>query len=604
MSDNSRGTAASGLDFRLVALVATGVALWLLLAAIGRLSHHFAWGQPGLERPLLTVLELFAAAYACCFLAMAVVARGPSSRGQLVVVVVFSLAFRALLLFSEPIQEVDAWRYVWDGHVALSGTSPWQFSPQQVLEATTPDSLPADLARLVALRDSSPELHTILRRVHFPQLTTVYPPVSQLVFAAAAATAPPGATAENLLLTMKVWIVAFDLGTLWLLMVILRMCAMPPAAAVAWGWCPLVLKEFANSGHLDAIAVCLTLLAVLLTLRATGNTQASPRFARWLALAATLVLALAVGAKLYPVVLAPWLVLRCGRQLGAWPALAAGSAFSLVTVTVLWPMLAASHSSRPLVPAIVHQSHARDAESAPFLPPLPEEMQPEEMLPAAISAPQPANSQPPVEQAASGLTAFVTSWRMNDFLFLLVAENLTPPATEIPQAWFVIVPAAWRTGLAEWTAQRTSLAAATVPFVLARGITLAVFVGLAVWFAWRGSISDSPLPALRFAFLTLAWFWLLLPTQNPWYWTWALPLLPFARSTAWRAVSALAMLYYLRFWFQMHGGPRVAGSPYDSELFFDYVVTWFEYGPWFVWLATEGWLRRCRQHPPQFTQPD
>ncbi|MFM9961618.1 MAG: hypothetical protein ACKV2Q_10370 [Planctomycetaceae bacterium] len=48
-------------------------------------------------------------------------------------------------------------------------------------------------------------------------------------------------------------------------------------------------------------------------------------------------------------------------------------------------------------------------------------------------------------------------------------------------------------------------------------------------------------------FLIIAWYWLLLPTQNPWYLTWCLPFLPFARGRAWFALSVLAFVYYLRF---------------------------------------------------------
>ena len=39
-------------------------------------------------------------------------------------------------------------------------------------------------------------------------------------------------------------------------------------------------------------------------------------------------------------------------------------------------------------------------------------------------------------------------------------------------------------------------------------------------------------PGCLVAFLVLAWFWLLSPTQNPWYWTWALPLVMRSSSAA------------------------------------------------------------------------
>lgn len=105
--------------------------------------------------------------------------------------------------------------------------------------------------------------------------------------------------------------------------------------------------------------------------------------------------------------------------------------------------------------------------------------------------------------------------------------------------------------------------------------------------------------------MTLAWFWLLAPTLNPWYWTWALPLLPFARGRAWWAVSCVLFLYYLRFWLIVHwpDAPGPLGMGYSGSGFFDFVVTWVEHAPWMLWLAAgavhrKWWNRGCREQFP------
>jgi len=99
--------------------------------------------------------------------------------------------------------------------------------------------------------------------------------------------------------------------------------------------------------------------------------------------------------------------------------------------------------------------------------------------------------------------------------------------------------------------------------------------------------------AVWLAILGIAWFWLLSPTQNPWYWTWAMPLVMFARCRAWLLVSGLALTYYLRFWLDFHFvETEVLGTPYTGAPFFDFVVTWLEFGPWFVLLSAEAvWPR-------------
>jgi hypothetical protein len=125
-------------------------------------------------------------------------------------------------------------------------------------------------------------------------------------------------------------------------------------------------------------------------------------------------------------------------------------------------------------------------------------------------------------------------------------------------------------------------------FLVMRFLTLAAFsliVLLLIRRAWR--LSD-PAVWLSAAFLSLAWFWLLSPTQNPWYWIWSLPLVMFGRSRAWLVVSGLVMIYYLRFWLSGHWADQpVLGTAYPGATFFDFVVTWIEFGPWFVWLVWE-----------------
>ncbi len=70
--------------------------------------------------------------------------------------------------------------------------------------------------------------------------------------------------------------------------------------------------------------------------------------------------------------------------------------------------------------------------------------------PAAVKTPTPIRrSGPKIDNTATGLAAFTGQWQMNDFLFLLVVENLKPVAqvakdetrTQQPTrkaTWFVV----------------------------------------------------------------------------------------------------------------------------------------------------------------------
>jgi len=133
-----------------------------------------------------------------------------------------------------------------------------------------------------------------------------------------------------------------------------------------------------------------------------------------------------------------------------------------------------------------------------------------------------------------------------------------------------------------------------VPFAVARALTALVFVVLACWFAWRAARSGDPATFCQAGFLTLAWFWLLCPTQNPWYWTWALPLVPFARNRVWLLVSGLALIYYTRFWFEYHAEETSSwGLAYQGVELFDFGIVWIEFAPLLLLLCV-GYVMRGR----------
>jgi len=565
-------------------LVFCGVLLCLIYAAVCWLSGSFAYQTLGIARPILEVLCLLAMAFFVYLLSIRVAIRAGEQRPLVPVIVLFSLSMRLLLLFSEPIQEVDIYRYLWDGQATIHGVSPFQFSPKQVLNSSADQTLPPDLSRLVAVRDASPTKQVILKRVHYSELTTVYPPVSQSVFALAALTTPSHAGLSTYLTIMKGWIIVFDMLTIWLLILILRFTARPSGWSVVYAWCPLVLKEFANSGHLDSIAVCLCTLAVYLMLRAvyhaadpkTIDSQSNQNTLMW-GLAASVFLALAVGAKLYPVVLAPLLIAVSLQKWGWARASLVTVVFLLVSAGVCWPLAQQQGQDSAIRGCIEY--HALN--SIPSLPTLPH------AAPDKVDRDQ--------RERGDGLTTFLSRWKINDFLFMLLSENLTP-TTGIPRSqrpWFIITPENWRLTLVQQLAAPLALQRKQVPFVLARTVTACAFVFLACYFCWQTVRTNEATRFLEAVFLTLAWFWLLLPTQNPWYWTWALPFLPFVNNRVWLGLSGLTLIYYLRFWLGYHWpNSPLLFTTYSGKPFFDFVVTWFEFGPWFLWLAVSGLILR------------
>ena len=572
---NANANSKSASIIWLVLLVLLGIVSTVLYRCLYVLSWEFTYDSVFKERPLIPVLALFASAF-LVYLAAIAIARRATQNGLLIGVVVgFALLFRVVMVFSYPIQEVDIYRYMWDGEVQTQGVSPFQFSPHAVMAANATTQDP-DLKKLAEHRDSDPAVAEVLRRVHYGELPTIYPPTSQLVFRVSAMVTPSGISVVQRLWIMKAVLIAFDLGVLILLIKMLALCRMPVGLSVAYGWCPLLMKEVANSGHLDAIAVFLSVLAMYLLVRLVSQpkSQADSLLGGFsFSVLTALVLAAAVGAKLYPIILAPLVFGGIVRRYSWLTAIGAGMAFAAATLILLLPILPSTGQSK---------SDARRAAAVA-------------KATGGTQAPQSTFETDP----SAGLTKFLKYWEMNDFLFMVTVENLKVEPGD-PPIWFSVAPQGLRQWIVKPVSNALGIPISETPFRITRALTSLIFLFIALWFAWRvgGKIrlDDSQASAYFYceaAFLTLAWFWLLLPTQNPWYWLWALPFVPFMRNRAWFAVSGIVLVYYFRFWMEYHWtGFPVWGTPYQGVAFYDFVLTWFEFAPWFIWLAIEGgvWL--------------
>ena len=575
---------------------AIGPRLWLLAslslgcyALLLLLGPKYALEVDCKDRPLLGALALYAAASVFYLMALRTAVQKQSSWRLGAWIVGVAVVMRLLLLPTPPLQEIDIYRYLWDGAVVAQGEDPYALPPATVLnhiDAEDAASLEDRLARVASIARDRPGLEEALRTIHYAWLTSPYPPVSQAVFALTDMIAPGDWSAVARLRLLKGVLSLFDLATLVVLMAMLRRLNLPTGWAIAYGWCPLLLKEIAGSGHLDSIAIFFTTAALAAGLGAFD--QSKSVFGRKSnGFGAAALLGLGVGAKLYPLVLAPLLLAKLWRAIGPRHAALSGVVFLLVAAASLAPMV----------------WHER------FWPEVTAELIPAEADPAVESLPGPPDTAKPLDKSdsPSGLRAFLNQWEMNDLLFMTVLENVRPQASvaEGQRPWFDMTSEAQNEAfLNQLRSAMESISPSLVEgrsnrqlaFLFTRTVTGVLFVVIALTLAWRSSRSEAnEIDWLRSGFLTLAWFWLLAPTQNPWYWCWTLPLLPFARGRAWYVVSAACFLYYLRFYFECHAPDSgVWGTPYDGSHFYYYVVVWAEFFPILVWLFVE-WAWRCWQ---------
>jgi len=192
-----------------------------------------------------------------------------------------ALLLRLMFLFAPPQLSDDVYRYLWDGRQLLQGNNPYAAVPAAV--------------------KPPPDLATVHSRINHPEYVTIYPPAAQLVFAG-------GATPGGGITGLKAFLVLFDLGLCALLMVVLGQLGMPLWRAVLYAWNPLPLLEIAGSGHVDGAGLSMLMGAFCLLL--TGrNTSLSATPRKWLYLLAGALLACSGLVKLFPLVLAPVLLL-------------------------------------------------------------------------------------------------------------------------------------------------------------------------------------------------------------------------------------------------------------------------------------------------------
>lgn len=566
-------------------LLILGTAQLLLWCAVAFLSRHFDPESDYSGRPLLSVLVLLWSGfvlYAASFRALLMQPIGARNseekriceRSLIRLVLVFAFLFRIPLWWSMPIQEIDIYRYLWDGRVLTESVRPYRYSPAEVDQASEDVSAPTELKRLIALRDRTTSLRTIFDRIDHREVPTVYPPLSQVVFGAAAWITPESAPVFAQVRVLKALLLLFDIITIFCIIGLLRSVKKPVSLALVYAWCPLVLKEFANSGHLDSIAVCLTTAALWLLVRkpelkaGAASSGIGPRSFLARQYLAGALWAGAILAKFYPLVLAPLLLVWWWRRI-RWRVL-------VVAVVITGVMITGY--------AVIPGGNPSGAGS--FSVSTPESGSPH--------IPNPRN------QSFGGLGKFLNQWEINDLLFSCVYENLRTASHVLgsrPPPWYAVFPEKWRTALSAEFASFLSFfgmnpARLNVPFLLAQSVSGLILLGIAIRLAtmrWQVRAEED---LLRRSFLCIAWLWFLSATQNPWYWTWSLPFVVFA-SRPWFLVSGLALFYYLRFWL-IHRFPdsTLLGGMVDGRRFFDELVVWAEHLPILLWLLFQNFTRK------------
>jgi alpha-1,6-mannosyltransferase len=269
-----------------VAVVAA-VALEAIFAAMARL------GDLSLRIPEFMALALGGGVLYC--IALYALEHTRDRRVVLWLVLAGGLAFRLTLFPQPPSLSTDLYRYRWDGRVQIAGWNPYAVAPVD--------------PRLTPLRDYGWTVMPV------PEIPTMYPPLAELVYRATWRLLPDP-------VWFKLPFLLADLAVAAMLAGWIRSTGGRNYQVAIYAWNPLVVVEFASSGHNDALAIA-GVVATLIIIRRTP---------------ALSTLSLAAGAlcKAFPAVLLPLALVRAGLpgRVRGW--LAAGGCAALAAACA-WP---------------------------------------------------------------------------------------------------------------------------------------------------------------------------------------------------------------------------------------------------------------------------
>ena len=105
-------------------LTALGLFSLVLYLGLTFLSKEFNWGEGYSERPILEYLAVYFSLFVLYALACSHVFKSAWNQKTFWTLIVFGLLFRAAILPSQQIQEDDVYRYLWDGKVFATGSTP------------------------------------------------------------------------------------------------------------------------------------------------------------------------------------------------------------------------------------------------------------------------------------------------------------------------------------------------------------------------------------------------------------------------------------------------------------------------------------------------
>ncbi|MGB5863327.1 MAG: hypothetical protein WBG95_03445 [Sulfitobacter sp.] len=244
-------------------------------ASLRLFAPLFAYGRDIASMPVLPFVFFYVAVAGIVAISVPLLAEKTpqiATTRLLYLILFVGAAARLMQLGAPTILEDDFYRYLWDGAVVAAGENPFLYAPFDVEFGDAGGAVLAELAT---------QAGGVLDRINYPEYRTVYPPVAQAVFALSHYIAPFDLDGWRVVLFLM------EVGCVIAILLILPRYGRSPLWIAVYWWNPLVIKEVANSAHMEPALMLPMLVAAVLVLRRQGV---------W----ASLFLTVAAGVKIWP----------------------------------------------------------------------------------------------------------------------------------------------------------------------------------------------------------------------------------------------------------------------------------------------------------------
>ena len=255
------------------------IGVYVLLAAFVPVELFLVYDTLRSDFPWLIGL------YLALFLFYFIILRWADPEKDHTALLIASVVFRGALLFAIPELSDDFYRFVWDGLLGHAGHDPFTLVPADMF-----CELPASQSVLV---------EEVYPKLNSQSYYTVYPPLLQSVFRVAAQVFPDSADWKLHIPIMKAFILLAEIGSIWIMTQLAKIWKLGKKAVWLYALNPLAIVELTGALHFEAFMIFFCLLGVFLLVKNKWY-FAAPAFA------------LAVGAKLLPLMFFPFLIRRLG----------------------------------------------------------------------------------------------------------------------------------------------------------------------------------------------------------------------------------------------------------------------------------------------------